>query len=90
MSANSQTQTCVPQNGFSHWFSNPTENTTRNRVAVNTRRPGGGSAAGAAMGAMGAVNQLPPHMRQQVNQVVGQAVTNAAINELSSAFARFK
>ncbi|XP_026324220.1 dynamin isoform X4 [Hyposmocoma kahamanoa] len=49
-------------------------------------RPGGGSAAGAAVGA---VNQLPPHMRQQINQAVGQAVTNAAINELSSAFARF-
>ncbi|XP_059047516.1 dynamin isoform X1 [Achroia grisella] len=49
-------------------------------------RPGGGGAAGAAMGAM---NQMPPHMRQQVNQAVGQAVTNAAINELSSAFARF-
>ncbi|CAH0747562.1 unnamed protein product [Diatraea saccharalis] len=50
-------------------------------------RPGGGSASGAVMGAM---NQMPPHMRQQVNQAVGQAVTNAAINELSSAFARFK
>ncbi|XP_041974600.1 dynamin isoform X8 [Aricia agestis] len=47
-------------------------------------RPGGGSAAAAAM------NQLPPHMRQQINQAVGQAVTNAAMNELSSAFARFK
>ncbi|XP_045510724.1 dynamin isoform X12 [Colias croceus] len=46
----------------------------------------GGGAAGAALGA---VSQLPPHMRQQVNQAVGQAVTNAAINELSSAFARF-
>ncbi|XP_041974593.1 dynamin isoform X2 [Aricia agestis] len=46
-------------------------------------RPGGGSAAAAAM------NQLPPHMRQQINQAVGQAVTNAAMNELSSAFARF-
>nr|XP_034841484.1 dynamin isoform X3 [Maniola hyperantus] len=45
-----------------------------------------GSAAGAAVGAM---NQLPPHMRQQINQAVGQAVTNAAINELSSAFAKF-
>ncbi|KAM3966557.1 dynamin-1 shibire isoform 5-T5 [Aphomia sociella] len=49
-------------------------------------RPGSGNAVGAAMGAM---NQMPPHMRQQVNQAVGQAVTNAAINELSSAFARF-
>ncbi|XP_052747455.1 dynamin isoform X6 [Bicyclus anynana] len=46
-----------------------------------------GSAAGAAVGAM---NQLPPHMRQQINQAVGQAVTNAAISELSSAFAKFK
>ncbi|XP_052747452.1 dynamin isoform X3 [Bicyclus anynana] len=45
-----------------------------------------GSAAGAAVGAM---NQLPPHMRQQINQAVGQAVTNAAISELSSAFAKF-
>ncbi|KOB65852.1 Uncharacterized protein OBRU01_17314 [Operophtera brumata] len=43
--------------------------------------------AGAAAGAM---NQMPPHMRNQINQAVGQAVTNAAINELSSAFARFK
>ncbi|KAJ0181031.1 hypothetical protein K1T71_003116 [Dendrolimus kikuchii] len=48
-------------------------------------RPGGVSAGGAA----GAMNQMPPHMRQQINQAVGQAVTNAAINELSSAFARF-
>lgn len=47
-------------------------------------RPGG--AAGAAVSA---VNQMPPHMRAQVNQAVGQAVTNAAMNELSSAFARF-
>ncbi|XP_039745193.1 dynamin isoform X4 [Pararge aegeria] len=46
-----------------------------------------GSAAGVAVGAM---NQMPPHMRQQINQAVGQAVTNAAISELSSAFARFK
>ncbi|CAH2100181.1 unnamed protein product [Euphydryas editha] len=46
-----------------------------------------GSAAGGAAGALG---QLPPHMRQQINQAVGQAVTNAAVNELSSAFARFK
>ncbi|CAH2233901.1 jg14662 [Pararge aegeria aegeria] len=45
-----------------------------------------GSAAGVAVGAM---NQMPPHMRQQINQAVGQAVTNAAISELSSAFARF-
>ncbi|OWR45421.1 Dynamin-2, partial [Danaus plexippus plexippus] len=36
------------------------------------------------------VGQLPPHMRQQINQAVGQAVTNAAISELSSAFAKFK
>ncbi|XP_038208564.1 dynamin isoform X8 [Zerene cesonia] len=50
-------------------------------------RPGGG---GAAAGAAGAMSQLPPHMRQQINQAVGQAVTNAAISELSSAFARFK
>ncbi|XP_038208567.1 dynamin isoform X10 [Zerene cesonia] len=49
-------------------------------------RPGGG---GAAAGAAGAMSQLPPHMRQQINQAVGQAVTNAAISELSSAFARF-
>ncbi|XP_048481575.1 dynamin isoform X8 [Plutella xylostella] len=49
-------------------------------------RPGPGGAAMAA----GAMNQLPPHMKQQINQAVGQAVTNAAINELSSAFARFK
>ncbi|KAL0895932.1 hypothetical protein ABMA27_011942 [Loxostege sticticalis] len=49
-------------------------------------RPGGGSVGAAA----GAVNQLPPHMRQQINQAVGQAVTNAAMSELSSAFARFK
>ncbi|XP_048481579.1 dynamin isoform X11 [Plutella xylostella] len=48
-------------------------------------RPGPGGAAMAA----GAMNQLPPHMKQQINQAVGQAVTNAAINELSSAFARF-
>ncbi|KAL0850378.1 hypothetical protein ABMA28_012204 [Loxostege sticticalis] len=48
-------------------------------------RPGGGSVGAAA----GAVNQLPPHMRQQINQAVGQAVTNAAMSELSSAFARF-
>ncbi|KAJ2946560.1 hypothetical protein O0L34_g12614 [Tuta absoluta] len=48
-------------------------------------RPGG--AVGAAAGVM---NQMPPHMRNQVNQAVGQAVTNAAINELSSAFAKFK
>lgn len=46
-------------------------------------RPGGASAGGA-------MNQLPPQMRNQINQAVGQAVTNAAINELSSAFARFK
>ncbi|XP_004928591.2 dynamin isoform X4 [Bombyx mandarina] len=45
-------------------------------------RPGGASAGGA-------MNQLPPQMRNQINQAVGQAVTNAAINELSSAFARF-
>ncbi|XP_045513978.1 dynamin isoform X5 [Pieris brassicae] len=45
-----------------------------------------GSAAGVAVGAM---NQMPPHMRQQINQAVGQAVTNAAISELSSAFAKF-
>ncbi|XP_046972832.1 dynamin isoform X2 [Vanessa cardui] len=43
-------------------------------------RPGG-AGAGAA---------LPPHVRQQINQAVGQAVTGAALNELSSAFARFK
>ncbi|CAH0405826.1 unnamed protein product [Chilo suppressalis] len=49
-------------------------------------RPGGGNASGAMAGAM---NQMSPHMRAQVNQAVGQAVTNAAINELSSAFARF-
>ncbi|CAH0722361.1 unnamed protein product, partial [Brenthis ino] len=42
-----------------------------------------GSAGAAALG------QLPPHMRQQINQAVGQAVTNAAISELSSAFAKF-
>ncbi|XP_046972828.1 dynamin isoform X1 [Vanessa cardui] len=42
-------------------------------------RPGG-AGAGAA---------LPPHVRQQINQAVGQAVTGAALNELSSAFARF-
>lgn len=48
------------------------------------RRPGGASAAA------GVMNQMPPHMRSQINQAVGQAVTNAAINELSSAFARFK
>ncbi|CAG4925741.1 unnamed protein product [Colias eurytheme] len=59
--------------------------------------PGGGLPApliptrpgGAAGGAAGAMHQLPPHMRQQINQAVGQAVTNAAISELSSAFARF-
>ncbi|CAK1599553.1 unnamed protein product [Parnassius mnemosyne] len=45
-------------------------------------RPGSGGVAGA-------MGQLPPHMRQQINQAVGQAVTNAAINELSSAFAKF-
>ncbi|XP_050359368.1 dynamin isoform X9 [Nymphalis io] len=33
--------------------------------------------------------QLPPQVRQQINQAVGQAVTGAALNELSSAFARF-
>ncbi|CAG9575621.1 unnamed protein product [Danaus chrysippus] len=44
-------------------------------------RPGSGG---------GVVGQLPPHMRQQINQAVGQAVTNAAISELSSAFAKFK
>ncbi|XP_075987386.1 dynamin-1 shibire isoform X12 [Anticarsia gemmatalis] len=49
-------------------------------------RPGGGGGPALAS----AMNQMPPHMRQQVNQAVGQAVTNAAINELSSAFARFK
>ncbi|XP_061382954.1 dynamin isoform X3 [Danaus plexippus] len=43
-------------------------------------RPGSGG---------GVVGQLPPHMRQQINQAVGQAVTNAAISELSSAFAKF-
>ncbi|XP_065089143.1 dynamin isoform X3 [Ochlerotatus camptorhynchus] len=44
-------------------------------------RPGGSSA----------LQALPPGMRQQVNQQVGQAVTNAAVNELSSVFAnRFK
>ncbi|XP_021708051.1 dynamin isoform X1 [Aedes aegypti] len=44
-------------------------------------RPGGASAAQA----------LPPGMRQQINQQVGQVVTNAAMNELSSVFAnRFK
>ncbi|XP_075987353.1 dynamin-1 shibire isoform X7 [Anticarsia gemmatalis] len=48
-------------------------------------RPGGGGGPALAS----AMNQMPPHMRQQVNQAVGQAVTNAAINELSSAFARF-
>ncbi|XP_048004512.1 dynamin isoform X3 [Leguminivora glycinivorella] len=56
-------------------------------------RPGAGGAAGAmqaAGAANAAMNQLPPHMRQQINQAVGQAVTNAAMNELSSAFARFK
>nr|XP_026484846.1 dynamin [Vanessa tameamea] len=37
----------------------------------------------------GAATQLPPHVRQQINQAVGQAVTGAALNELSSAFARF-
>ncbi|XP_061715154.1 dynamin isoform X7 [Cydia pomonella] len=55
-------------------------------------RPGAGGAAGAmqaAGAANAAMNQLPPHMRQQINQAVGQAVTNAAMNELSSAFARF-
>ncbi|KAL4709783.1 hypothetical protein ACJJTC_001237 [Scirpophaga incertulas] len=52
------------------------------------RRPGSGS-AGAAGAAAGAMGQLPPHMRQQINQAVGQAVTNAAMSELSSAFARF-
>ncbi|KAJ8734638.1 hypothetical protein PYW08_013888 [Mythimna loreyi] len=51
-------------------------------------RPGGAMPAGAGA-AMNVMNQMPPHMRQQVNQAVGQAVTNAAINELSSAFARF-
>lgn len=35
--------------------------------------------------------QIPPHMRQQINQAVGQAVTNAAVNELSNVFAsKFK
>ncbi|CAK1548244.1 unnamed protein product [Leptosia nina] len=47
-------------------------------------RPGDGVAV-----AMSAMNQMPPHMRQRVNQAVGQAVTNAAISELSSAFAKF-
>lgn len=32
--------------------------------------------------------QIPDHMRQQINQAVGQAVTNAAAKELSSVFAR--
>ncbi|KPJ06712.1 Dynamin [Papilio machaon] len=49
-------------------------------------RPGSGGAGAVAAG----MGQLPPHMRQQINQAVGQAVTNAAISELSSAFARFK
>ncbi|GBP81792.1 Dynamin [Eumeta japonica] len=53
-------------------------------------RPGAGAAGTGAAAASGAMNQLPPHMRAQINQAVGQAVTNAAINELSSAFARFK
>ncbi|KAI8429664.1 hypothetical protein MSG28_000238 [Choristoneura fumiferana] len=57
---------------------------------LGDRRPGGGGGAGAAGAAGAAMSQLPPHMRQQINQAVGQAVTNAAINELSSAFARFK
>ncbi|XP_045542549.1 dynamin isoform X2 [Papilio machaon] len=48
-------------------------------------RPGSGGAGAVAAG----MGQLPPHMRQQINQAVGQAVTNAAISELSSAFARF-
>uniref|UniRef100_A0A1L8DW16 Dynamin n=1 Tax=Nyssomyia neivai TaxID=330878 RepID=A0A1L8DW16_9DIPT len=35
--------------------------------------------------------QIPAHMRQQVNQAVGQAVTNAAMSELSSVFSsKFK
>ncbi|XP_050359348.1 dynamin isoform X7 [Nymphalis io] len=45
--------------------------------APSNRRPGPGA-------------QLPPQVRQQINQAVGQAVTGAALNELSSAFARFK
>ncbi|XP_063546025.1 dynamin isoform X10 [Cydia strobilella] len=56
-------------------------------------RPGAGGAAGAmqaAGAANAAMNHMPPHMRQQINQAVGQAVTNAAMNELNSAFARFK
>lgn len=42
---------------------------------------------GAAGQAMNVMNALPPQMRQQVNQ----AVTNAAMNELSNVFAsKFK
>ncbi|XP_013144257.1 PREDICTED: dynamin [Papilio polytes] len=48
-------------------------------------RPGGGGGGALAAG----MGQLPPHMRQQINQAVGQAVTNAAISEISSAFAKF-
>lgn len=53
------------------------------------RRPGGGG-GGPGQGQGGVLGQLPPNVRNQVNQAVGQAVTGAMMNELGNAFARFK
>lgn len=42
---------------------------------------------GVDTGSMQQMHQMiPSRQRQQINQAVGQAVTNAAINELSSVF----
>lgn len=50
-----------------------------------TSRPsGGGGSAGNVM------NMMPQQMRNQINQQIGQAVTNAAMKELSNVFSSKK
>lgn len=47
-------------------------------------RPSGGGGAGNVM------NMMPQQMRNQINQQIGQAVTNAAMKELSNVFSSKK
>jgi hypothetical protein len=52
-----------------------------------TSRPSGGGGASAAGNVM---NMMPQQMRNQINQQIGQAVTNAAMKELSNVFSSKK